>query len=146
MKKLRGFTLIELLMVIAIIGILSSIVMVSLGSSKTKSRDAKRVSDIKQVQTALELYYSDQNGYPVMGQTGVLGVGLQCLGTGAFGVLGGTACGGAYMGLIPSNPTPNGMAYTYGGASSSYTITFSIESGTGGLGVGAHTATPSGVQ
>ncbi|OGL87724.1 hypothetical protein A3I42_03380 [Candidatus Uhrbacteria bacterium RIFCSPLOWO2_02_FULL_49_11] len=146
MRTRKGFTLIELLVVIAIIGLLATLAVVALNNARAKSRDAKRVSDIKQVQTALELYYSDQNGYPVMGQTGVLGVGLQCLGTGAFGVLGGTACGGAYMGLIPSNPTPNGMAYTYGGASSSYTITFSIESGTGGLGVGAHTATPSGVQ
>jgi len=64
MKKLRGFTLIELLMVIAIIGILSSIVMVSLGSSKTKSRDAKRVSDIKTLQLALATYYSDNLFYP----------------------------------------------------------------------------------
>jgi len=64
MKKLKGFTLIELLMVIAIIGILSSIVMVSLGSSKTKSRDAKRVSDIKTLQLALATYYSDNLYYP----------------------------------------------------------------------------------
>src|SRR3989338_3958065 len=63
-NSLTGFTLIELLMVIAIIGILSSIVMVSLGSSKTKSRDAKRVSDIKMLQLALATYYSDYLQYP----------------------------------------------------------------------------------
>jgi len=64
MKKFKGFTLIELLVVIAIIGILSSIVMVSLGSSKIKSRDAKRVSDIKTLQLALATYYSDNLQYP----------------------------------------------------------------------------------
>ena len=54
MKK--GFTLIELLVVIAIIGILASVVLASLNSARKKSRDARRVADIKQIQLALELY------------------------------------------------------------------------------------------
>jgi len=60
----RGFTLIELLVVIAIIGILSSIVLASLNSARTKGRDTKRVSDIKQLQLALELYYDANGSYP----------------------------------------------------------------------------------
>ncbi|MCF7820369.1 MAG: prepilin-type N-terminal cleavage/methylation domain-containing protein, partial [Candidatus Pacebacteria bacterium] len=64
MKK-KGFTLIELLVVIAIIGLLSTMSVVALNSARQKSRDAKRVADIKQIQTALELYYNDNNGYPL---------------------------------------------------------------------------------
>jgi prepilin-type N-terminal cleavage/methylation domain-containing protein len=60
----KGFTLIELLVVIAIIGILSSVVLASLNSARQKSRDAKRVSDLKQLQLALELYYDSNGGYP----------------------------------------------------------------------------------
>ncbi len=60
----RGFTLIELLVVIAIIGILSSIVLASLNSARKKGRDARRVSDIKQIQLALELYYDANSNYP----------------------------------------------------------------------------------
>lgn len=60
----KGFTLIELLVVIAIIGILSSIVMVSLSGAKTKSRDSKRAADIRSIQVALELYYTDYQMYP----------------------------------------------------------------------------------
>jgi prepilin-type N-terminal cleavage/methylation domain-containing protein len=60
----RGFTLIELLVVIAIIGVLSSVVMTSLNSARIKARDAKRASDIRQLQTALELYYHDHSVYP----------------------------------------------------------------------------------
>ncbi|MCA9366319.1 prepilin-type N-terminal cleavage/methylation domain-containing protein [Candidatus Kaiserbacteria bacterium] len=59
----RGFTLIELLIVITIIGILSSVVLVSLSSAREKSRDAARVSQIKEVKTALEVYRSDNGGY-----------------------------------------------------------------------------------
>ncbi|MBP7770824.1 MAG: prepilin-type N-terminal cleavage/methylation domain-containing protein [Candidatus Pacebacteria bacterium] len=64
MRSTKGFTLIELLVVIAIIGILASIVMVSLSGAKEKSRDARRQADIKSIQLALSLYYSDNGMYP----------------------------------------------------------------------------------
>ncbi len=60
----KGFTLIELLVVIAIIGILSSIVITNLNVGRSKARDAKRISVVKQIQTALEFYYDDNGGYP----------------------------------------------------------------------------------
>lgn len=60
----KGFTLIELLVVIAIIGVLSSLVLASLNSARLKGRDTRRISDIDQIQKALELYYHDHNDYP----------------------------------------------------------------------------------
>jgi len=62
MKK--GFTLIELLVVVAIIGILSTVVLASLGRARERSRDAKRLNDIKTIQTTLELYHLETGGYP----------------------------------------------------------------------------------
>jgi len=62
-RKSRGFTLIELLVVIAIIGILASIVMVSMSGARAKARDAVRKSDIRQIGAAMELYYSDNEAY-----------------------------------------------------------------------------------
>lgn len=63
-RTFRGFTLIELLVVIAIIGILSSIVLASLNTARQKSRDARRVADIKQIQLAMQLYYDASSTYP----------------------------------------------------------------------------------
>lgn len=59
-----GFTLVELLVVIAIIGVLSSIVLASLNTARAKGRDARRVSDIKTIQLALELYYDANGTFP----------------------------------------------------------------------------------
>lgn len=89
----KGFTLIELLVVVAIIGILSSIVLASLNSARKKGRDARRISDIKQLQLALELYYDSTGGYPA-------GTAL-------------TPLAPTYISVIPADPTNSG-AYVYG--------------------------------
>ena len=64
-KKSRGFTLIELLVVIAIIGVLASVVLASLNTARTKARDARRVSEIREIQKALELAYDEDGAYPI---------------------------------------------------------------------------------
>lgn len=62
----KGFTLIELLVVIAIIGILATIVLVSLNTARAKARDVRRIGDLRQIALALEMYYDDNTstGYP----------------------------------------------------------------------------------
>ncbi len=66
MKKLpSGFTLIELLVVIAIIALLTGIIMTNLSSSRGKARDAKRISDIGQMQLAVELFFDRCKLFPL---------------------------------------------------------------------------------
>lgn len=62
----KGFTLIELLVVVAIIGVLATLILGSLNSAQAKARDARRVSDIKTIQNALEMYYLDNGTYPTV--------------------------------------------------------------------------------
>jgi len=72
-NKKKGFTLIEILIVVSIIGILSSIVLVGLGPAQKQGRDARRISDLKQVQNALELYFQKCAFYPGHIPTGGIG-------------------------------------------------------------------------
>jgi len=60
----KGFTLIELLVVIAIIGILASVVLASLSDARGSARDAQRISEMRQFQTALELFRNNNGVYP----------------------------------------------------------------------------------
>ena len=62
MKK--GFTLIELLVVVAIIGVLASVVLASLNGARSRARDSQRITSLRNLQTALELYHVDNGSYP----------------------------------------------------------------------------------
>ena len=64
-NRKSGFTLIELLVVISIIGLLASIVLVSLNAARLKARDSQRLSAMVQMRTALELYYAANGRYPI---------------------------------------------------------------------------------
>lgn len=113
-----GFTLIELLVVIAIIGILASVVLASLNSARKKSRDARRLADVKQLQVALELYFD--------GNTGNYPTALSGLTTGCGG--------GACIAQIPTDPVGS-TAYSYsalgsGSSCTSYHLGTSLEEST----------------
>jgi len=60
----KSFTLVELLVVVAIISILASALMVGLGGARKKARDARRISDLRTVQSSLEVYYAQNGIYP----------------------------------------------------------------------------------
>ncbi len=136
----RGFTLIELLVVIAIIGLLSTLAVVALGSARQKARDSKRLADLKQVQTALELYYTDQTSYP-SGNALTLGTGnAACLSATGWEA---TGCANPYMAQVPADPLST-QSYAYTAASSSYTITATLEGTVNGLS-GGITLSPAGI-
>ncbi|HEY4504533.1 MAG TPA: prepilin-type N-terminal cleavage/methylation domain-containing protein [Candidatus Paceibacterota bacterium] len=63
-RKSDGFTLIELLIVIAIIGVLATILLANFIGVRQRSRDAQRKADLRQIQSAIELYKADQGVYP----------------------------------------------------------------------------------
>ncbi|MFH1822138.1 MAG: prepilin-type N-terminal cleavage/methylation domain-containing protein [Patescibacteria group bacterium] len=146
----KGFTLIELLVVIVIIGILATLATVALGSARTKARDARRVSDIKQIQTALELFYNENTRYPsttaVAAASAVLSSQLT-----------------TYMPNVPDDPNEpdcNVVAYTnymytprnssgvldITASPSSYSIEYCLAGATGEVLAGYNTASTSGIH
>jgi prepilin-type N-terminal cleavage/methylation domain-containing protein len=68
-NKKRAFTLIELLVVVAIISMLTSITLASLGDARQKGRDAGRIRALQEVRSALQLYATDNGGFPIDTQT-----------------------------------------------------------------------------
>ncbi|MEA3249743.1 MAG: prepilin-type N-terminal cleavage/methylation domain-containing protein [Patescibacteria group bacterium] len=154
-----GFTLIELLVVITIIGALSAIGTVSYQSVRMAGRDVKRASDMKQIQTALELYFENHQTYPFDQHPGIDGLPLgfdatdQLSDSGFAPEISGTP----YMIGVPRNPQPGGTEYVYRSlyrdgrdcstnrGCESYAILFTLEAGSGSLNDGPHALTPQGI-
>ena len=147
MKNKKGFTLIELLVVIAIIGLLSTLAVVSLNGARAKARDAKRVSDIKQISTLIEMEAANSatGGYTV----------LPDLCDAAGDLLSACDIGGVDLATI-TDPTGSAAcstaanaacAYTVGIAetSANYELCFYLEEGAGGLAQGLNRVTAGGI-
>ena len=79
MKYNKGFTLIELLMVIAIIGLLSTIVLNSLSSARNRGSDAAVKSNLNSIRSAADLYYDNNNN-----SYGTFAIGNCVAGAGMF--------------------------------------------------------------
>lgn len=98
MKK--GFTLIELLVVVSLIGVLSTLVIANLNSARERARDAQRKSDLRNIQTALRLYYNDNMGYPTTAGFPAWGAAW-------------TTTDATYMNLLPADPLSPAQEYNY---------------------------------
>lgn len=108
----KGFTLIELLIVVAVIGILASVVLVGLGPIQKQGRDARRISDLKQIQNGLELYYNKNGNYP----------------TAQWSAFDNSSLTGAGIGVsnVPTDPT-SGKFYYYSSDGTSYCLGAQLE-------------------
>jgi general secretion pathway protein G len=125
--------------VVAIIGLLATLSTVALNSARSRARDTRRVADVKQIQTALELYYNDMGSYPANGSV-VPGSPV-------------TSTYGTYMAQVPKSPKPVDGAscstwteYVYNGSTNTYTLTYCLGAATGSIASGTGTATPAGIK
>jgi len=153
----KGFTLIELLITTTIIGLLSVAGMTSYSLVRGKARDAKRVSDIRTIYNAIELYFEQHGSYPPSPSNGlILGSEEAKMISDAGITPKGQSKGTLYLQEVPFNALPNGLPYLYrskhrnGGlcetSCESYEVTFALEYPTGSYAAGPHLLTDAGVQ
>lgn len=127
-----GFTLMELLVVIVILGVLITVGISSYISTQRKSRDVRRKNDMRQIASALELYYNDKGRYPSdNGDLGNIkgcdaGDNVVC----AWGSLMKDSKGTIYMVKLPGDPASGWQYYydAYGGQGKGYQLYARLES------------------
>jgi general secretion pathway protein G len=110
-KPFNGFTLIELLVVISLIGILASLLIVSLQGSRASARDGRRKADLEQIRTALEMYRRDSGSYPAT--TGSMATYLP------------------QVPVDPLSPPSSPIPYPYTPGSGGYVLCALLENGSG---------------
>lgn len=147
---MNKYSWLEIVIFFFIIGVFVALMAWTISYSHAKVRDAKRLSDVKQIQAALELYFNDHNQYPVSTNSITLGEGSSCVSVPCL-VLGdqgfsGNAQGITYMPQVPANPAPNGTPYMYVSDGKMYFIQFSLERELGAYTAGTLCAQPSGVS
>ena len=118
--KNKGFTIIELLVVLAVIAILSSIVMMSTDAAKQKSRDTRRVSNVREIAKALVLYADNNSIFPISATE------ITITGEDAMSV---ALEGDGLISEVPTDPTHPTNPYTYqtDASGTTFTISFCLE-------------------
>ncbi|MEO8581805.1 MAG: prepilin-type N-terminal cleavage/methylation domain-containing protein [Patescibacteria group bacterium] len=106
-----GFTLIELLVVIAILATLTGLVATNFANTQGKARDARRKSDLTQIQRSLELFYNDHGQYPHESANQIAGCGAASQSVCVWGTAFQDATGTIYMETIPKDPKTSYVYY-----------------------------------
>lgn len=111
----NGFTLVELLVVVSLIGVLSTLVLANLNSARERARDSQRKSDLRNIQTALRMYYNDASSYPLAAAL-------------PWGAVWTGASGATYMNTLPKDPLSPTQDYVYTYVDSeNYTLSACLE-------------------
>jgi len=131
-KNKKGFTLIEILIVVAIIAILASVVLVGLGPTQQSGRDARRLSDLHEVQNGLELFYNKCGYYPGEINAGACGTTATTgYSTGATPMNTALTSAGLQISTVPLDPTNSGVHIYYyrtnGASASQYLLATVLE-------------------
>jgi len=141
----KGFSLIELLIVIAIIGILSAVVLSSLGTAREKARDARRMTEVKDM-TKLLAIESDTGNVALTGCIGADALTSTCTGPGevsSFANYTDPSGSATICALGVTGPCGYSISQLDGSAAAGtedYQICFWLEQGAGGLEAGLNSA------
>ncbi len=140
-----GFSILELLIVLGIVGILGTAAAYTLRVSRADSRDAKRVSDISVLRSALSQYWLQKASYP-LGENLLLGKpGSGAVGLTTNGFVGSEGGGAVILPQLPIGPKTNDF-YRYTGTANGYSLKFTTERATAyGVG-GTYYAHASGID
>lgn len=157
----KGFTMVEALIVVLIIGLVGTFAAVAVNAARAKQRDAVRLSNVRQMQSALEDYFNESNAYPA-GTALPLGDSAEsaCFGSSGFAasctgddnvylrVVVGTVDAGLKGASTCGTPERDAFCYTVREGGASYGIQFELENALTqvGLAEGANCATPDGMK
>ena len=122
-----GFTLIELLIVISIIGVLSTLLLANFNAARERARDTERKSDLRNIQTALRLYYNDKKSFPTSSSELIQGCDPGATSSCSWGDPW-TAGSVTYMSALPVDPLSPDQDYSYSQTDSdTYTLKTCLE-------------------